>query len=86
MEVKSGLSSHHEARPAKSSFAFCTSSFSNTALCKLDFGFPSFGSLVLILPGSWEVELEVKIVDWASDVEVRWEGTMIGFGRGGAGH
>lgn len=32
------------------------------------------------------MELEVKIVDWASDVEVRWEGTMIGFGRGGAGH
>ena len=32
------------------------------------------------------MELEVKIVDWASDVEVRWEGTIIGFGRGGAGH
>ena len=80
-----GLSFYHEARPAKSSFAFCISSFSNTALCKLDFGFLGPNPLLLPFTGSWEVEVEVE-VDWASDIEVRWDGTMIGFGRGGAGH
>jgi hypothetical protein len=79
----------------RSSIARCTSSFSNTAQCKLDrdprplvltsvIAFPEYvAGAGGIEPSATLVELDKGSV---VGLDVRCEGTMTGVGRGGGGH
>ena len=80
----------------RSSIARCTSSFSNTARCKLDRDArPLVLTSVTAFPeyvvGTGGIELSAAALDDAGEgsaagLAVKCEGTMTGVGRGGGGH
>lgn len=79
----------------RSSIARCTSSFSNTARCKLDrearpLALTSVTAFPEYVLGTGDFELSIALDDAggvsAAGLDVKCEGTMTGVGRGGGGH